>query len=751
MKKTLLEKGILFLFILVLTAAHNLTAQVTLPHYDAINYSGTVLQTQASWTAMNSGDDITISAGSLFYPGLVSSLGNKVAFDGAGIDAYKSITSQTSGTVYYSYILKVTDIAALTSTTGSYFTGFGSNPTTFGGTMWLKKNSSNFNIGINARTTSANTVYSTGTYAINTEIFVVASYKFNSSTGDDVVKIWINPATADFGSGTEPAYDLTMTNSGGTDLASVGLILIRQDATLATPFIQMDELRIATTWADVTPKDVTAPSPTFSPLNLATGVFVTTKPTITFDEPVVKADGTELTDADLASLITFKKTNVSGTNVAYTATIDAMKKVITITPSSSFDNSQLYYLAIGEVKDKAGNLSTAASSTFTSISATAPIINVTYPNGGEILYSGDFVTITWNSINFDAGENVKIEALVVDGTTGNYNWIILAASTANDGSEQVTVGPDASYGIDYKIRISGVTNGATDMSDNSFTVIATETELAKLRLQPTGAIVKYKGTATVTFTRPASGGYNQKYIQDATAAIVIHDPSNFVGTYAIGDGITNVEGKVAPYYNLFEIIPQAATGVKTTGTPITPEVKTLNSITSADQAKLIEIENLTFTGATGNFSALKSFPVDGIASTSLTFYTLFGEADYITPTPAPVPTVSINAVVLVGQNNTVLYITPRSSADMAIATAIDGNTIEAIQLFPVPASTIITARNLQNVTSIEIMDITGKVIMTVDGTGKNEVIIPVSNLTHGMYFIKFTSPKGIVIKRFTKS
>ncbi|OFX52636.1 MAG: hypothetical protein A2046_02080 [Bacteroidetes bacterium GWA2_30_7] len=228
--------------------------QVALPHLDALNYTvgQDLALPQSGWTSLNSGDALLITTGNLSYTGLVASSGAKVTFDYAGIDAAKSFTQQTSGTVYYSFLLNVSAIGTL-NTTGGYFTGFTEGAAaTFGSTVWTRSDGAGYDIGINPRTTAANTVWSSGTTAINTTLFIVISYQIVASTTNDIVKLWINPTPG----GAEPAATLSATN-GLTDLANVNRIFIRQDGTSATPFIEMDELRVGTTWADVTPSSAT--------------------------------------------------------------------------------------------------------------------------------------------------------------------------------------------------------------------------------------------------------------------------------------------------------------------------------------------------------------------------------------------------------------------------------------------------------------------------------------------------------------
>lgn len=227
-------------------------AQVSLPHYDGFDYTaGQALQTQTGWTLLNSGDDLSITANSLSYSGLQASTGNKVVFDGAGIDAGKDFTSQTANTTYFSILINITDLTNATSATGGYQFGFVQGTSSnFGATIWIKNVDNNtYSIGINPRTTAANTVYAPTNYSINQTYLVVGSYTFVDGATNDIVNLWINPVPGD----VEPTPTATATNTG-TDLTSVSRFLVRQGNATDTPFIQFDELRIGSTWASVTPE-----------------------------------------------------------------------------------------------------------------------------------------------------------------------------------------------------------------------------------------------------------------------------------------------------------------------------------------------------------------------------------------------------------------------------------------------------------------------------------------------------------------
>lgn len=112
--------------------------------------------------------------------------------------------------------------------------------------------------------------------------------------------------------------------------------------------------------------DVTAPTFTFSPAN-GNSVWTVNRPiTITANEELRNAvDNSAIDSADLATIITLKETNSGGANIAFTATIDATKTIITVTPTTGYGDNQLVYLAIDDVEDVSGNEITLQSITFT--------------------------------------------------------------------------------------------------------------------------------------------------------------------------------------------------------------------------------------------------------------------------------------------------------------------------------------------------------------------------------------------------
>ena len=268
-KSKITSLGLMVFFaIMLLNSQASWSQLITEPFNYTASISTDLLsaKTSSAWGDVNSGDNILVTSGSLSYSGLATSTGNKIAFNGAGIDANRTFTTQnTAGTtVYMSFVLNVSSLGSL-NTLGTYFTGLGFNSSTFYAIIHTRKSSvdaTKYNIGIQT-TTSSVISWLPSDYVVGTSYFIVSAYQIISGAGNDVAKIWVN--TSSFG-GSEPAT--TATAGTGTDATSISQIFLRQAAATTTPFIEMDEIRVGTTWASVTP----AGGPTITIASLSAGI-----------------------------------------------------------------------------------------------------------------------------------------------------------------------------------------------------------------------------------------------------------------------------------------------------------------------------------------------------------------------------------------------------------------------------------------------------------------------------------------------
>lgn len=189
-------------------------------------------------------------------------------------------------------------------------------------------------------------------------------------------------------------------------------------------------------------------------------------------------------------------------------------------------------------------------------------------------------------------------------------------------------------------------------------------DIATLRAQATGTTVyKLTGEAVLTFQQ---ANRNQKYIQDATAAILIDDPSpaHITSTYNLYDGITGVTGTLGLYNEMLQFTPVADPGAATSSNNvIIPEIRTLASLTTNDQAKLIKVMDVTVDATLGTYPATAA-NISVTDPTATAVMRTFPATDY---SGTPIHTVPVNITCLVGQYLTDMQISPRFLADFEVA------------------------------------------------------------------------------------
>lgn len=211
----------------------------TLPFSESFDYAaGSSLNVSQKWTVANTGDNVTIATGNLSYPNFVST-GNSATFSGNGAESFTPFTATTSGTIFASFIVNVTDMANITADPQfTYFAGLTDG--TAGGynaRLFLNRINAQYQFGFDSASTTTN--YDATMRNVGDVVFVVMGYDFASNT----LKAWINPDLTNF-SETTPA---TLTVVPATALTTFGGFTFRQDDPAKTPTIIVDELRIGTT------------------------------------------------------------------------------------------------------------------------------------------------------------------------------------------------------------------------------------------------------------------------------------------------------------------------------------------------------------------------------------------------------------------------------------------------------------------------------------------------------------------------
>lgn len=244
-------------------------AHATLLLNEQFNYTpGQTLATaEPAWTqftvASGSSNHIDTHATNLSVGGLAASTGGSISLQGAGSGNNHTFAAQTSGTVFFSFALQVTSLTGFTTTSASSFVSLqatGNSTANKGAGIFMAPViNSGVTTGYTLNINKLNNAITGGspsniTLQAGTTYFIVGSYQIVSGSGNDTVSLWVAPASSSFGA-TSPAASVSVTS--GTDLATTSglnnIIIQQMTGSALLPSLLIDELRVGTTWADVTP------------------------------------------------------------------------------------------------------------------------------------------------------------------------------------------------------------------------------------------------------------------------------------------------------------------------------------------------------------------------------------------------------------------------------------------------------------------------------------------------------------------
>ncbi len=213
----------------------------------------------------SSGAQPVITSTTLSYSGLPASTGNSVqVVPSVGMTARVPVVNSTPAVVYYSFILKITDVSAVgTTAQNNFIAAFSDTQGGQAGTLsragarlvTKKSGTTNFFLGISKSGNTADNVYDSTLRNVNDVLFVVASSEI-TSPGVTNNNLWINPASSSFGASGAPSFT-NVTASASTTATSAlngngprAFVISCQNSTAPTAVI--DELRIGRSWAFVT-------------------------------------------------------------------------------------------------------------------------------------------------------------------------------------------------------------------------------------------------------------------------------------------------------------------------------------------------------------------------------------------------------------------------------------------------------------------------------------------------------------------
>jgi hypothetical protein len=227
------------------------------------NYSNGSLtgNSGGNWSAIANStfNVIQVSGTGLTYSGYSNSgIGKKItiiATTAAAEDVARTFTSQSSGKIFASFLVNITNTTDLGSnlSNGNFFAAFlestSTNQNISKAGVVIREGSvagSTVNFGIFCLVGQfSSTQWINANFAVGTTHLIVFSYEIVSGANNDIASLWVNPSL----SGT-PAADVTQT-ANNTEPSNIAKIIFRQATTssLETPNAEISGIRVSTDWS----------------------------------------------------------------------------------------------------------------------------------------------------------------------------------------------------------------------------------------------------------------------------------------------------------------------------------------------------------------------------------------------------------------------------------------------------------------------------------------------------------------------
>ncbi|MGO2357430.1 T9SS type A sorting domain-containing protein [Mesonia sp.] len=280
-------------------------------------------------------------------------------------------------------------------------------------------------------------------------------------------------------------------------------------------------------------------------------------------------------------------------------------------------------------------------------------------------------------------------------------------------------------------------------------------DIATLRQSPLNAIYTLTGEALLTYQQSFRG---QKYIEDATGAILIDDiAGNITTTYTIADGITGITGELNEYNGTMQFIPESDPGAATSnGNALSPQVVTMADYIASPQSyesELIAFTNITFVDGDGTatFDVGTEYNISN-GGEMVTMRTQFYDADYIGEIIPNTQLTNLVGIAARFDDGTTVtpQIFPRSLADFEADLSVNNHALTNVSLYPNPTNTgfVTIGTTSSEAASIEVYNLLGKQVIAQTLTNST---LNVSSLASGVYLVKVsvegkTATKKLVIK-----
>ena len=522
-----------------------------------------------------------------------------------------------------------------------------------------------------------------------TNLTAASSVKFGSTNATSYTVNSATQITAVSPAGSAGAVDVTVTTAGGTSATSS-----------------------ADQFTYVAPPTISALSPYNGPIAGGTSVVIT---------------GTNLTTA---SAVKFGSTN------ATSYTVNSATQITAVSPAGSAGVVDVTVTTTG------GTSATIPPDQF--IYVAAPIVTTTAVSS---------ITSTGVTLNGTVNPKNATTAVTFDyGLTTSYGTNVTATQSPLSGTSATPVTilisglvPNTTYHYRVNAVNAGGTTNGTDLTFTTSAALATATTLAATVVTSTGATLNgginpKNATTVVTFEYGLSTSYG-------TSVTATQSPVTGTTTSAVSYVLTGLVPNTTYHFRV--------NGVNAAGT-INGSDLTFTTSAAVPTATTLAASSITNTGATLNGSVNAKN-----ASTVITFEygltTAYGTTVTATQSPLTGTTTTAVSYVLSGLNANTTYhfrvngvntAGTTNGADLTFSTLVtelENTTTNRISLSPNPATDGFTINVGEKISTIEIYNLSGELVLTEQVTGKT--YINISKLQSGAYVVKANKLISKLIKK----
>jgi pectate lyase len=323
--------------------------------------------------------------------------------------------AQSSGTVYCSFLLSIQTPPG--GTVKAFIYLHNSSSATSSPELGIFLNGNDIGLGKGVNAPAISTTLSAGTH------FIVASYTFQSDA--DRVNLWVDPSSLGDNNNVPGA---TLTTTNGSDGSTLSYVFLTHAVAQTLWF---DELRVGTSWADVTPTSGAPPSPPANPV-ITNAAMTVDGFVLSGTNGLANADYDVLTSTNLTlplSQWVAIGTDSFGTNGHFTFASsiapDVRQKFYRIRVGNTNAPPPVAPIITVQPHDTTNLLGNVATFTV-GASGTAPLSFRWYFNSSTLVSNGTSSTLTLNNIQYsDAGGYSVIVSNIAGSVTSAVAQLIV--------------------------------------------------------------------------------------------------------------------------------------------------------------------------------------------------------------------------------------------------------------------------------------------------------------------------------------